>query len=662
MRLLDKLKGLSPNGEWRLLLALVAEVAFFAAVAPRFFTGANLFEVLRFSVELGLLAVAMTPILITGGIDLSVGSTVGLTAVVFGTAWQGWHLPVWGAVGAALGCGCLCGLLNAVMIARLRLPPLIVTLGTYSLFRGLAEGVTHGSVSFTGFPSGFLFWGQGYLGRILPVQVLVFVMVLAVYAVMLHRSVIGRALYVIGFNEEGARYAGLPVRRRAGLVYLLSGVVASLAGVIYVAHLGLAKADLGTGFELGAVTAVLLGGASVFGGRGTLFGTVLGLLFLSLLQNGMHLMALPSELNGVLTGLLLLGIVGVDRVRALRGRRAAAAWTMRRRALVGAALAVVVVGLAGGVMRVGQRGAALGAHRPVIAVLPKAKGDPYFISARAGAVEAAKELGVELIWDGPTSLDASQQNEFVENWITRGVDAIVVAVENKGSISTVLRKAREHGIAVLTWDADAEKDARDYFLDQATPEGIGNALADEAGRLVPGGGQVAIVTGALSAENQNEWIAFIRKRVAARWPGLQVVTVQPSDDDRDKAFAATQNILKVYPQVKVVIAVSAPAVPGAAEAVAQSGRKDVAVTGLSLPSICKPYVHSGVVESIFLWNTRDLGYLTVYAGWLDATGRLKGDPGTVEVGRLGRLEMRPGEVVLGTPLKIDKSNIDKLDF
>ena len=660
----DQGRVIFPNGEWRLLLALAVEIAFFALIAPRFFTGGNLFEVLRFSVELGLLAVALTPILITGGIDLSVGSTVGLAAVVFGTAWQGGHLPVWVAAGVALGCGCLCGLLNAVLIARLRLPPLIVTLGTYSLYRGLAEGLTHGSLSFTGFPRSFLFLGQGYLWQVLPVQVPIFLLVLAAYAVLLHRSTIGRTLYVIGFNEEGGRYAGLPVGRRLLLVYLLSGLVAGLAAVIYVAHLGLAKADLGTGFELEAITAVLLGGASVFGGRGTLFGTVLGLLFLSFLQNGMHLLALPSELNGVLTGLLLLGIVGVDRLRAMRGSRAEAAddWTARRRVLAGGVLALLVVAVAGGVVRVGRRGTSPGKHRTVIAVLPKAKGDPYFISARAGAEEAARELGVELIWDGPTSLDASQQNEFVENWITRGVDAIVVAVENKGSISTVLRKAREHGIAVLTWDADADKDARDYFLDQATPEGIGDALADEAGALAPGGGQVAIVTGALSAENQNEWIEFIRRRLAERWPGLQVVTVQPSDDDRDKAFAATQTILKVYPKVNVVIAVSAPAVPGAAEAVQQARRRDVAVTGLSLPSICKPYLQSGVVEAIFLWNTRDLGYLTVYAGWLDANGGLKDVGRSVAVGKLGKLEMRPGEIVLGKPLKIDGSNVDRLDF
>ncbi len=293
--------------------------------------------------------------------------------------------------------------------------------------------------------------------------------------------------------------------------------------------------------------------------------------------------------------------------------------------------------------------------------MPKAKGDPYFLSARAGAEEAAQKLGVDLIWDGPTSLDASLQNELVESWITRGVDAIVVAVENKGSISTVLRKARQHHIAVLTWDADAEPDARDYFLNQATPEAIANTLTDEGARLLSGKGQFAIITGALSAENQNQWIAFIKSRVAEKYPQLKLMTVLPSDDDRDKAFSQTQNILKVYPEVKLVIAISAPAVPGAAEAVQQSGR-DVDVIGLSLPTICRPYIHKGVVQTIVLWNTRDLGYLTVYAGWLASQKKIAADATSIQAGRLGPLDVHGSEIILGKPMIIDKTNIDRLNF
>jgi len=663
------------SSERWLLLAVLAEILLFSIAAPEFFSWTNLFEILRFSVELGLLSVALTPILITGGIDLSVGSAVGLTAVAIGAAWRDFHWSIGSAVALGLLVGCACGALNALFIGGLRLPPLIVTLGTYTLFRGIAEGITHGTESYAGFPARYLFLGQGYLGRIVPVQLPIFLAIAIGYWVLLHRSVIGRGLYAIGLNEAGARYAGILVRRHLVLLYLLSGVVSGIAGVILVAHLGLAKSDLGTGYELEAITAVVLGGTSVFGGRGTLFGSVLGLFFLSILQNGMHLLAMPSEFTGVLTGALLLVIVSLDQIQA-GGRRgqmigARIGRFSGSRTAIAAVVILVFLGAAGYAFVSHSRrtpGAnqasayASQGRRYVIAVMPKAKGDPYFKSVGDGAKEAARELGVDLIWDGPTNLDPSQQNEIVENWITMRVDAIVAAVANTGSLSTVLRKARRQGIPVITWDSDAAADARDFFLNQATPEGIAETLVDEAERRLPRGGQFAIITGPLSAENQNVWIQCIRDELARRHSRLTLAIVRPSDDDRDKAFLETQTILKMLPDVKLVMAISAPAVPGSAEAVAQSGRRDVDVIGLSLPSVCRPYIHAGTVQSIVLWSTRDMGYLTVYAGLLDAQHRIAPGSTSIEAGRLGKLQVRGSEIILGKPLVIDKSNIDHLDF
>jgi rhamnose transport system permease protein len=664
-----------PNGEWVLALALAMEVAIFAVIGENFFTLANFFEVVRLSVELGLLALAMTPIMITGGIDLSVGSTMGLAAVIFGSLWRDGGSPIPVAAGAAVLLGCVAGALNGLLITRLNIPPLIVTLGSLSLFRGIAEGITRGAENYSGFPQSFLKLGQGYLGGVVPVQFPILLAAILGYWVLLHRSAIGRTIYVIGFSPSGARYAGIPAQRRVALLYFLSGLVASVAAIVYVAHLGQAKSEAGTGYELAAITAVVLGGTSVFGGRGTIWGTVLGLFAISVLQNGLRLATLPSEMTGVLTGVVLVLTIGLGR---LRGTSRAAETTFDEAdAMKNSQLAILCsVILAGSLIVAGSnawlihslRGsdpgsgaaAAKGGKRPVVAMMPKAKGDPYFISCKAGAEEAAKETGVDLIWDGPTGLDAAKQNEVVESWITRGVDVIAVAVENSPGISTVLRKARERGIKVLTWDADAAADARDYFIDQATPEGIGNTLTDEGARLLGGKGEFAIVTGALGAANQNAWIDFIKKRVAAKYPGLKLVTIRPSDDDRDKAFAETQTIMKVYPNVKLIVAISAPAVPGASEAVQQSGRKDVDVIGLSLPNLCKRYVHDGVAQAVVLWNTKDLGYLTVLTAAKLAQGPL--GTGSFEAGRLGKIEIRGSEVILGQPFIFNKSNIDQYDF
>jgi rhamnose transport system permease protein len=664
-----------------LLLALAGEIAFFSIVAPNFFTPGNFFEIVRLSVELGLLAIALTPVIITGGIDLSVGSMMGLAAVIFGAAIRDWHLPPVAAAALSLGVGLIGGSLNALLVARLSVPPLIVTLGTFSLFRGIAEGLTQASVNYTDFTRGVLQLGQGYLGGVVPAQLPVFVLVFAGYLVLLHRSVIGRALYAIGFSPAGARYAGIPVAHRVGLVYLLAGVTSSLAAIIYVAHLGQARSDAGNGYELDAITAVVLGGTSVFGGRGTLWGTLLGLFSLSVLRNGLYLAAMPSELAGVLTGILLLSAIAIDALR--RRERAAVVHPAPDEAIdvKNSQVAVICAAIvAGSLITAGTnvwlvRSVARDANaspspmpssaasrRPVVAMMPKAKGDPYFVSCRAGAEEAARELGVDLIWDGPTGLDAAKQNEVVENWITRKVDVIAVSVENRAGISTVLRKARERGIKVLTWDADAEPDARDYFVNQATAEGIANTLTDEASRLLGGKGEFAIVTGALSAANQNAWIALIRKRLADAHPGLTLATIRPSDDDRDKAFSETQTILRVQPRVALIMAISAPAVPGAAEAVRQAGRKDVNVIGLSLPNINKPYVHDGVVQTVVLWNTKDLGYLTVRAGALMVQGSLASGASSMDGGRLGTIEVRGSQIILGPPLKFTKANIDQFDF
>lgn len=652
-----------------LLLVLLVEVVVFGLISRNFLTLGNAAEVTRLSVEIGLLAVALTPVIVSGGIDLSVGALLGLSAVVFGWLWRDYELPVGVAALGALAVGTIGGSLNGLLITRLRLPPLIVTLGSLSLFRGLAKGLTGGTETYTGFPDGFLALGQGYVAGV-PVQLPILVLVVVGYWLLLHRTIFGRVVFAIGFSPEGARHAGIPVERRVFVLYLLSGLVASLAGVIYVAHLGQAKADAGTGYELAAITAVVLGGTSIFGGRGSIVGTVLGLIVIAVLDNGLLLADLPRELAGALTGVLLLVTITLDR---LRSRPVAATFSpkpegefeMKNSQL--AVLSVVILAAAG--IIAASNWYLVKSLQPAppkkltVALLPKSKGNPYFIACHRGAEEAAAELGVELLWDGPDGTDPAGQNRIVEGWITRGVDVICVAVENREGLSPVLRKARSKGIKVLTWDADAEPDSREFFVNQATPEGIGHSLMDTAARVMGGKGEFAIITGSLTASNLNEWRKHIEARLKEKYPDITLAVTRPCDDQQKKALDETKTVLAAHPNVKLVMAVCSPAVPGAAEAVKQLGRGDVRVIGLGLPNENKPFVHAGITDTVILWNTMDLGYLTIHAAKQVADGKLK--PGATEMlgGRLGRKAIdKANNILLGQPFAFTKENIDQFDF
>jgi rhamnose transport system permease protein len=297
-----------------------------------------------------------------------------------------------------------------------------------------------------------------------------------------------------------------------------------------------------------------------------------------------------------------------------------------------------------------------------VAMMPKSKGNAYFIACRKGAEEAAGELGVKLLWDGPTDPDPAKQNEIVETWITRGVDVIAAAVENREGMASVLRKARQKGIKVITWDADSEPDARDFLVNQATPEGIGNTLMDRAARILGNKGEFAIITASLTAANMIEWQKYIEARRATQYPDIKMVALRPCDDLQKKAFDEANTILNAHPNVRLIMAICSPAVPGAAEAVKQSGRDDVKVIGLGLPNDNKRYVHEGITDCVVLWNTRDLGYLTVYAAQALKSVTLKPGDKSLKAGRLGKVEIQGDNILLGSPITFTKENIDRFDF
>ena len=331
--------------------------------------------------------------------------------------------------------------------------------------------------------------------------------------------------------------------------------------------------------------------------------------------------------------------------------------------LSGVVFAALLISGCGKSESTGGSSAPAAGKKLTVALMPKSKGNAYFVSCKEGADQAAKDLGAELIFDGPTTPDPAKQNEIIENWITLGVDVIAAACENKDGISTALRKAQAKGIKVITYDSDAATDARSFFVNQATPEGIGNSLMDEAARLCGNEGEFAIITASLTAANMNEWQKRIEERRSSKFPGMRMVALRPCDDLKDKAQAEATTLLSANPNLKLIMAICSPAVPGSAEAIKQAGKSGkVKLIGLGLPNENKRYVKDGTTDTVILWKTIDLGYLTVQAATALAKGELKPGATSFKGGKLGEFKIAGDNILLGEPFKFTKDNIDQFDF
>ncbi len=305
--------------ETLLALLLVLVLAVLSFQSDKFFTIQNLLNQGRLMTETGLIAITMTFIIATGGIDLSVGSILGLSAILTGVFWHNVGLPLPLTAVAAIAVGTLAGLVNGIIITRFKVPPLIATLATLALYHGLAEGISQAR-SVRGYPEWFCVLGQGQVLGV-PTQLWILLLAAITASIVLTYTRCGRTVYVIGFNEIAARFSGLSVEGTKLALYTASGFTAAVAAVIFVSRVSTTRSDMGTGIELDAITAVVLGGTSIFGGRGTVLGTVIGLCLVQALKNGLSLAGVKGDGTIMLIGVVLILAILVSNLFERSGAR-----------------------------------------------------------------------------------------------------------------------------------------------------------------------------------------------------------------------------------------------------------------------------------------------------------------------------------------------------
>jgi len=320
--MVDGLKSALKVREVPAFLVLVALIIVFGAVQSSFLSSANWADVGRvYLAEIAFLTIAQAIVLLTGGIDLSIAAILALTSVIVGLLFVDLSVNIWLAALIGLVVATAAGLFNGVLISYIGVTPIVATLGTLTLFRGLALGLTGGR-NVGGFPEAFQSMGQGtFLG--LPTQIWILAVVLGVCIVVLGRSVHGRWIYSLGGNPEASRLAGIPIRRLTILAYAAAGFMSGIGGVVAAARFNTSRADFASGGEFIAVTAAIIGGVSIAGGRGTVYGAMIGACIIAVLRNGLTLGGYSGFMQIILIGVILIAGVLIDRLIVSRRRRRA---------------------------------------------------------------------------------------------------------------------------------------------------------------------------------------------------------------------------------------------------------------------------------------------------------------------------------------------------
>ncbi|MBD0844084.1 substrate-binding domain-containing protein [Streptomyces sp. TRM68416] len=587
------------------LTALIVLVIAMSALSGDFLTTDNLLNVGVQAAVTAILAFGVTFVIVSAGIDLSVGSVAALSATVL--AWSATQegVPVVLAVLLAVATGIACGLVNGFLISYGKLPPFIATLAMLSVGRGLSLVISQGSP--IAFPDSVSHLGDT-LGGWLPVPVLVMVVMGLVTAFVLGRTYIGRSMYAIGGNEEAARLSGLRVKKQKLAIYALSGLFAAAAGIVLASRLSSAQPQAAQGYELDAIAAVVIGGASLAGGTGKASGTLIGALILAVLRNGLNLLSVSAFWQQVVIGVVIALAVLLDTVRRKAGAAPVPTGTGNKgKQALTYVLAAVVAAAVMGATSLLHSGSSNAAQQKVGLSLSTLN-NPFFVQIRAGAQEQAKKLGVDLTVTDAQN-DASQQANQLQNFTSEGLGSIIVNPVDSDAAGPSVRSANKAGIPVVGVDRGVNNAETAALVASDNVEGgqLGaKALAEKLG----GRGTIVILQGQPGTSASRERGAGFAEGLKD-YPGIKVVAKQPADFDRTKGLDVMTNLLQAHPDIDGVFAENDEMALGAIKALGTKAGKSVQVVGFDGTPDGLKAVEAGTLYASVAQQPKELGRIAV---------------------------------------------------
>ncbi|MBO2457193.1 ABC transporter permease/substrate-binding protein [Actinomadura violacea] len=600
-------------GENGALAGLIILVIALAIASGDFLTVTNLLNVGVQAAVTAILAFGVTFVIVTAGIDLSVGAVAALSAVVLAWTATQHGLPWPLALIAAVVVGVVAGLVNGALITYGKLPPFIATLAMLGVARGLALVISDGSP--IAFPGAVTHLGDT-IGKYLPVPVIVMIVMGLLTALILARTYSGRAMYAIGGNEEAARLSGIRVNRQKLVTYALSGAFAAVAGIVLASRLASAQPQAANGYELDAIAAVVIGGASLSGGKGKAFGTLVGALILAVLRNGLNLLSVSAFWQQVVIGVVIAAAVLLDTVRR-RGLkvRPATFWAG------GAAVVAVIVALAAVVATTGgngsKSGGAAGGGSVKIGLSVSTLNNPFFVQFRQGAQDEAKRLGVKLTV-GDAQNDASQQVNQVQNYASQGMKAIVINPVDSDAAAPAVKAANRADIPVVAADRTVNGAKVEQLVASDNVAGGKDAAAQMA-KLLGGKGKIVVIQGQPGTSASRERGQGFSEGLK-QYPGIQVVAKQPADFDRTKGLDVMTNLLQSHPDVNGVFAENDEMALGAIKALGGKAGKQIKVVAFDGTPDGIKAVQAGTLNATVAQQPRLLGKMAVDSALKAAKG------------------------------------------